>query len=177
MPAIYLYPTKAEDVSVQLNFKYDFRYVYPPFTDASRHQWNVYAEPSGMLTDRRGKKCNYLFWEGVIEPSADLSQGFVVEAGDTESFLAESLVKLGLNMMETAEFLVYRVPKLCKSKSNLVTFATELYAVNFPMKIEPAPNTLIRMFMMYRPLSAGEKTEVESLELKAPPRVGFTVVE
>jgi hypothetical protein len=77
----------------------------------------------------------------------------------------------------TRKFVVYWVPKLRKSRSNVITFANQSYAAVFPMKIEPASDTVIRVFMLYQPLSAGERVEVEPLELKAPSRVGFTVVE
>jgi hypothetical protein len=44
-----------------------------------------------------------------------------------------------------------------------------------PMEISPQPDTIIRVYMLYK--SIDEPIKVEAQKLSAPPRKGFTVVE
>lgn len=75
-PVIYLYPPTAMDVSVRLGLipAWEFSAVYPltvikklePIKgQVGQHiEWNVYANPSGLLRDNlSGKEITYLFWE------------------------------------------------------------------------------------------------------------------
>lgn len=95
---------------------------------------------------------------------------------DTERFLREKLALLGLNAGETAEFLDYWLPEMQQNACNLITFSTEQYERLAPMEISPAPDSLLRVHMVYRGLDAPRPSGRRSLRA-ALPRRGFTVVE
>ena len=58
---------------------------------------------------------------------------------------------------------------------NLVSFQNEAYTDSAALTIDPAPDTLIRVFMAWKPLSTA--VTIEEQELKPVERNGFTVVE
>ena len=103
-PVIYLYPEKAEEVSVWLDYEGELTCTYPAYEDG----WHVIARPDGTLQNLRdGKEYSYLFWEGVTDAQYDMSSGFVVKGEDTAEFLQEKLAALGLLPEEYNEFIVY----------------------------------------------------------------------
>ena len=58
---------------------------------------------------------------------------------------------------------------------NLISFQWETYTDSSKLEITPAPDTLIRVFMAFKPME--QETQIEPQELTAPERVGFTAVE
>ena len=65
-PAVYLYPEKAEEVSVWLDYEGELTCTYPEYGDG----WHVIARPDGTLQNLKdGKEYSYLFcnlYEGSI---------------------------------------------------------------------------------------------------------------
>jgi hypothetical protein len=172
-PVIYLYPTKQETVSIELNFSGQLTCTYPDYKSG----WNVIAAPDGTLINLDdNKQYAYLFWEGVSDEAKwDLSKGFVVAGKDTKDFLQEKLAFLGLTPKEYNEFIVYWLPVMQKNKFNLVTFAGKEYEEIAPMQITPNPDSLLRVFMVFKSLDS--YMEVPPQELKSFERKGFSVVE
>lgn len=171
-PVIYLYPERAEEVSVRLDYKGDIICTYPEYEDG----WHVIARPDGTLQNLRdGKEYSYLFWEGVDKAQYDWSRGFVVRGEDTAEFLQEKLEQLGLTAAESNEFIVYWLPRMERNEWNLITFQTEAYTSQAALQIEPAPDSVIRVFMAYTELK--EPIDIPEQELISPERTGFTVVE
>ncbi|PKM76952.1 MAG: hypothetical protein CVU90_10130 [Firmicutes bacterium HGW-Firmicutes-15] len=172
-PVIYLYPTKQETVSVKLDFSGQLTCTYPDY----KNGWNVIAAPDGTLTNLDdNKQYSCLFWEGVSnEAKWDLSQGFVVAGEDTKDFLQEKLAFLGLTPKEYNEFIVYWLPVMQNNKFNLVTFAGREYEDIAPMQITPNPDSVLRVFMVFKSLDSF--TEVQPQKLKSFERKGFSVVE
>ena len=74
------------------------------------------------------------------------------------------------------EFIIYWLPKLEENEYNLIRFEN-LESINEQMSLDinPTPDTLIRIFMKYKPLK--NKIEIKEQELSSPVRNGFTVVE
>lgn len=170
-PVIYLYPEKETEVSVKVgNADLELTCTYPAYNDG----WKVTAAPDGALS-ADGKTYRYLYWEGEGAANWDFTEGFCVAVKDTAAFLEDSLAKLGLNQKEANEFIVYWLPRMQENAYNLVSFQKENYDAAAPLTVEPAPDTLIRVFMVYKPL--GEAVAVKPQELSAPERRGFTVVE
>ena len=61
-PVIYLYPEKAGEVSVWLDYDGELTCTYPAYEDG----WHVIARPDGTLQNLKdGKEYSYLFWEGA----------------------------------------------------------------------------------------------------------------
>ena len=171
-PVIYLYPEERTDVTVKLGYNGRLTTTYPEYHAG----WEVTAEPDGTLTDKRdGKEYSYLFWEGLTNVEYDFSKGFVVKGENTRAFLQTILPEMGLLPKEYNEFIVYWLPKMEGNPYNLITFQTDRYTENAKLTISPEPDSILRVFMAYRPLSA--PVQVEKPEIVPFERKGFTVVE
>lgn len=170
-PVIYLYPEVETDVTVKLNYDGQLTCTYPAYQDG----WSVTAAPDGTLTDAQGQTYNYLYWEGKSDTAFDFTEGFCVAGADTAVFLEDALTKLGLSRREANEFIVYWLPLMELSPYNLISFQQEAYTDHAELEISPAPDTLIRVFMAWKPLE--EAMEIPGQTLTAPERTGFTAVE
>ena len=67
------------------------------------------------------------------------------------------------------------LPRMQDSPYNLITFQSDIYTQNAQLLIDPAPDTLLRVFMAWKPVD--EAVEIPAQSLSAPERSGFTVVE
>ena len=173
-PVIYLYPESETDVTVRLEYKGRLTCVYPaPDPDGA---WRVTARPDGTLTDKQGREYSYLFWEGASdETHPDFSRGFVVRGSDTAAFLREKLAYMGLAPREYNEFIVYWLPRMQDNPWNLIAFQGRNYTDSAPLTVTPRPDSVLRVFMAYRPLNA--PVSVPQQELTPFVRRGFTLVE
>ena len=171
-PVIYLYPEEETQVSVRLDFDGQLTSTYPSYEDG----WTVDASPDGTLTDpATGRQYYCLFWEGLSPTEYDFSTGFCVAGENTAAFLEDALADLGLTEKEANEFIIYWLPKMEHNPYNLISFQTEAYTDSAALTIDPAPDTLIRVFMAWQGLD--QPVEVEPQTLTAPDRTGFTAVE
>ncbi len=171
-PVLYHYPESTTEITVRLDYNGRLTHTYPAYRDG----WTVLAAPDGTLTDPdTGREYYCLFWEGVSDTEYDFSEGFCVPGEDTAAFLEDALAKLGLNQREANEFIIYWLPRMEKNPCNLISFQTEAYTDNAVLTVEPAPDTMIRVFMAWQPLA--EPVEIEPQTLTAPERTGFVVVE
>ena len=169
-PVIYLYPEEETEVSVRLELNGSLTCTYPAYQDG----WIVTAMPDGTLY-ADGKAYNYLYWEGQTDALWDWSKGFCVKGEETAVFLEDALEKLGLTRREANEFIVYWLPLMQENPYNLISFQTDAYTDAAKLDIQPAPNTLIRVFMTWQ--GSDVVVPVEPQELTAPERTGFTAVE
>jgi len=174
-PVIYLYPTHTEQVSVTLTYAGTVNTVYPAYNQ--KNGWNINAEPNGDLTDiTTGQTYSYLFWEGTsTDKILTPTEGFVVKGSDTVNFLREKLSYLGLTPKEYNDMIVYWLPKMQQNNYNLIYFAGTDYTEKAKLAIEPKPDSLLRVFMMFKPLST--PINVPEQKLNRFERKGFTVVE
>lgn len=170
-PVIYLYPAEETEVSVRLDFDGALTSTYPAYGDG----WTVTARPDGTLTDAAGREYYCLFWEGLTETDYDFSAGFCVAGEDTAAFLEDALAQLGLTDKEADEFIIYWLPQMEGNAYNLISFQGDAYTASAALTIDPAPDSLLRVFMAWKALD--EPAEVEPQELTAVERSGFTVVE
>lgn len=173
-PVIYLYPEEKTDVTVDLDFDGELTYTYPYTEDG---HWEVTADTDGTLTNKAdGLEYSYLFWEGVTDQfTADFSKGFCVKGKDTTKFLQEILPKMGLTPKEYNEFIVYWAPLMEENAYNLISFQTKNYEQNAPLHINPAPDSMLRVYMAYKPLTS--PVDIEPQTFEPFKREGFTVVE
>jgi len=174
-PVIYLYPQDPEDVNVTLDLDGTLTAAYPTYNNG----WNIFAYPDGKLINSTdNKEYSYLFWEGISSEGTkyDLNKGFVVEGKDTAQFLQDKLSQLGLTPKEYNEFIVYWMPKMQNNRYNLIHFASkEEYDDRAKLTIEPKPDSILRVFMVYKSLD--NKQEIQPQEIKPFSRNGFAVVE
>ena len=170
-PVIYLYPQQQTDVEVRLDYQGTLTASYPRYDG----MWRVSAAPDGTLTDENGQSYNYLYWEGKSSTQYDFSCGFVVAGEETADFLETTLEALGLTRREANEFIVYWLPKMEPNAYNLISFQTEAYTDTAALSISPEPDSVLRVFMAWKPL--GTPIEIAPQEIPAFERTGFTVVE
>lgn len=171
-PVIYLYPEEETEVHVTLDLEGEFTSTYPAYDGG----WQVRALPDGTLYDlASGQEYYCLFWEGVTEGGYDMSRGFVVSGAETAAFLEEALAALGLTPREANEFIIYWLPRMEHNAYNLISFQQEAYTSSAVLTVDPAPESVLRVFMAWQGLAA--PIEVEPQELAPFEREGFTVVE
>lgn len=172
-PVIYLYPTEETNVSVRVWPKQMMESV-PQYLDG----WDVIAFPNGdIYNPKDDKKYPYLFWEGKSDrPVVDRSMGFVVDSGGIENFLEEKLKQQGLNKSEISDFVEYWAPRMKSKLYVYVYFMPQSdYDALVPFEINPKPDTVIRVYMLFKSLD--KPINVEPQEFSAPERRGFTMVE
>lgn len=170
-PVIYLYPEEKTEVYVTLDYNGRLTCTYPSYDNG----WKVTAQPDGTLTDENGQTYNYLYWEGETNTQYDFSEGFCVKGEDTAAFLEYALAELGLNRREANEFIVFWLPMMQNNEYNVISFQGDVYTDSAKLDIDPAPDTLIRVFMAWQ--ASEIYVNIPEQELDAPKREGFTVVE
>lgn len=175
-PVLYLYPPVTQSVSVQLDFPGTIHASYPEY-DATLKGWQVLAHPDGHLINASDQQeYSYLFWEGEsTSTDFNMDTGFVIAGQDTKAFLQNILPQIGLTPKEYNEFIVYWYPLLAKNPYNLIHFATDEYTKQYPLTITPTPDAILRVYMVYQPLTTPRT--IEPQEFKPFVRQGFTAVE
>lgn len=171
-PLIYIYPEEDTRVSVTLGNSKLLTTTYPKYDNG----WNVLAKADGTLIDNKGRSYYGLYWEGNNYIDNDYKDGFVVKGTDSIKFLEEKLSILGLNEREANEFIMYWLPKLENNKYNLIRFLSkEEIDEQMSLNITPTPDTIIRIFMIYKPLN--KKESIKEQQLTKVERHGYSVIE
>lgn len=170
-PVIYLYPKATTAVSVRLDYDGQLTCTYPAYENG----WVVTATPDGTLTDAKGQTYNYLYWEGETAAEYDLTEGFCVAGADTAAFLEDALTQLGLTRREANEFIVYWLPRMEGNPYNQISFQQEAYTDSAKLTVTPAPDSILRVFMVWKPLD--KPVDIPAQTLPAFERHGFTLVE
>ena len=172
-PVIYLYPTTEQQVSVKLIYDGKFTCTYPEY----KNGWEVIAHPDGTLLNLGdNKQYSYLFWEGILDNNRwDMTKGFVVAGKDTKDFLQDKLSLMGLTPKEYNDFIVYWLPRMQDNQYNLITFANKEYEQRVHLSISPNPDSVLRVFMVYKPITS--KIYITPQQLTTFTRTGFNVVE
>ncbi|MDD4409123.1 MAG: hypothetical protein PHW52_00540 [Candidatus Pacebacteria bacterium] len=176
-PVMYFYPQQEQDIKVKLDYKGQIIADYPKYSDLLKG-WSITAYPDGRIINHEdGQEYNYLFWEGIPDKKIDfdMTEGFVVRGEETKDFLQKKLAEIGLTPKEYNEFIVYWYPKMKDNKYNLIHFAGKEYTDVAPIDITPKPDSLLRVFMVYKALDS--YMEVRPQDFKTFERKGFSVVE
>ena len=172
-PVIYLYPTQDNtEISVSLDYNGTLTTLDPAFN--IEKGWKVTASPDGKIT-LGDKSYEYLFWEGVPDNQYNFFSGFCVKGSETETFLNEKLHYLGLNDTETKAFIDYWLPHMKDNEYNVISFQEGAYTNNARLKVEPEPESVIRVFMAWYPSQKHVKILPQYLDGSA--RHGYSVVE
>ena len=172
-PVIYLYPTKDTVSSVTMELDGRFTCTYPDYGTAG---WqNFVASPDGTLTFPDGKEYYCLYWEGEADIDLDFTRGACVRGEDTAAYLEWALAEMGLTAREANEFIIYWLPQLQENEYNLISFQGKAYTDAAKLNVTPAPDSVLRVYMVAKPLTAPVEVEPQSFEPFT--REGFTVVE
>ena len=171
-PVIYLYPTETTEVSVKVDIDGMFTSTYPAYNDG----WTVTAKPDGTLTDANGREYYCLFWEALLPAGKmNFDEGWCVAGKDTAAFLEKTLKEIGLTDKEANEFIIYWLPRMEHNAYNLISFQTDAYEDVARLDISPAPDSVLRVFMTWKPVAMYREMDPQTF---APfVREGFTVVE
>lgn len=94
---------------------------------------------------------------------------------DTKIFLQEKLSEIGLTPREYNEFIVYRFPQMQDNAYNLIHFAGEQYTETAPLTITPTPDSMLRVFMVWKALE--EPIAIAEQKIEPFQRAGFSVIE
>lgn len=178
-PVIYLYPEEETDIEVFIDFEGRLTCTYPEYDP--EEGWRVTASPDGTLFDpSTGRTYDYLFWDGDADVIPDSFDRAACVAGeDTAAFLEAYLTAAGLNESEIDDFITFWLPKMECNAYNLISFPTEEYEEMAELNVSPAPDTVIRVYMVFTSLDAPVEIE-EDHELIFPSdvvRSGYTLVE
>lgn len=171
-PVIYLYPTNTTDCQVKLDYD-AFTFCEPAYDPAEG--WRVCAQPDGTLRLADGSSLPYLYWEGDGWIDFDLSKGVCLPQKEIEGYLRETLPQLGLLPEEYNEMLDYWLPRMADYPYYQLTFAGADYVQAAALEVNPAPDSLIRVHLVF--VGLWEPVELEAQQLPSPQRQGFTVVE
>jgi hypothetical protein len=82
---------------------------------------------------------------------------------------------MGLTPREYNDFITYWVPRMKDNNYNLISFSDEQYQASAILDIDPKPDSLLRIFMLWKPLE--KQFDIEEQSLVPFVRNGFTVVE
>ncbi len=175
-PLILLYPTSDTLVNVTLKYPPGFSATYPDY-DISKEWWSVIAHSDGTLIDIWVNQDTYgLFWEGNPSPTIyDISKWFVIKWSELRDFLYNKLTEIGLNTKEKSDFIMYWYPKLQEYPYIQITFAGEDYTNMVKLNITPTPDSLLRVFMVAKPLR--EYKQIPEQKFTKFERKWFSVVE
>ncbi len=173
-PVIYLYPQTDTNVSVKVGATIT---KSDPFYTNSGWQ-KVLAHPDGQLS-YDGHSYSSLFWEGYgwgVYP--DITDGVIVPTADSVQTVRSQLAQQGLKPGEVNDFINFWGQKLLAIKKPYVRLSwlnTQQMNELAPLNINPAPKTVIRVFLDFEGL--GQPYNLPAQQFKAPKRTGFTVVE
>ncbi len=174
-PVIYLYPTTTSQVSVDLEYDGEVVAEYPQRVGKG---WQVEAQPDGKLKIAGSNiQYPYLFWEGkpTNSFSAEFAEGYCVAKTELVAFLESQLAQRGLKDAEVTDFITYWYPIMSRNRFSLVRFATDEYTSSARLSIEPKPDTLIRLFMVFK--GVGQSIDLVEPQVTTIQRTGFTAVE
>ena len=171
-PAVYLYPEKTEKIEVILNPEGYITKTIPEYKD----KWIVTANPDGVIDG----EYHYLFYEVELNRPIFLpEEGWAVYKKDLSTWFDKHLSKLGLNNREIKDFKAYWLKELQKHPCDyyeIKLLTNDFLARNLQIKINPEPDTFIRVIFYFKPGFGIPKTLKEPV-IKTPERKGFTVVE
>jgi hypothetical protein len=175
-PVIYLYPKEKTDIELKINFEGKLLTTFPKLDKS----WKVTAYENGQILDKKTNRFyNSLFWDGEISFPVSHYQyktGFVIEKEKLTSFLIEKLEFMGLNTVETNDFIQYWLPILEQNNYTFIHFlVNEDYNVFSTNDVNPKPDTSIRIFMEF--FGVDEKLSIQPQKLPSTIRTGFTLVE
>ena len=101
----------------------------------------------------------------------------MVARNNVEATFKSKLAQLGLNEKEIGDFNDFWLPIVTKSPYALISFVPQdEWSKAAPLAISPAPQTVIRVFMDWKPLSEPISIAPQTLP-PTPVRTGFTAVE
>ena len=177
-PIIYLYDEQEREATVKLDLKGELTCTYPRYNEETG--WIVKTSPDGVLTDANGRQYEYLYWEADVDMDPDFTKGFCVRGEDSAEFLEKALADMGLSDTEANAFIMYWLPQLEENPYNVISFQTESYEDVAKLDVDPLPDTVVRVNMLFYGADEYVNIEEQDLTVMNPSlaeREGFVLVE
>jgi len=167
-PAIYLYPKSKQKVKVSLKINGKIVRSIPEY----KNGWSVIATKSGMIDG----KYDYLFYENTLNSKELPNSGWIKKGSEMATLFNNILPKLGLNNKEAKQFKEYWIKEFNPSALYEVKlFSNDFLSKNVTLKIEPKPDTLIRVMFNFKEIKKAYKLQAPNII--TPKRAGFSVLE
>jgi len=143
-------------------------------------EWRGEAAPDGVLTSENGLQVSYLFWEGRIighgmstspppspsaagaefrdaetfnpsRPALSAQDSVLLPVDNITGYLDSALKALGLHTEARTSFITHWLPDLFKHKTVALRFLPQVaYERAAPLTVEPPPDVVMRVFMLFR---------------------------
>ncbi|KAK0216448.1 ubiquitin-domain-containing protein [Armillaria nabsnona] len=166
-------------------------------------EWNVNTHEDHTMTDMAsGARVSYLFWEAETNPGlpptppssprlgqshsdaipyfdpsmAELtdSNSVVLPTSKTALYLDKALVALSLHVEARTSFITYWLPSILKHDFVAIRFLPQAsYEHAAPLDIEPKPDVITRVFMLFKRVCEDELDEWEGSLSRASENVEF----
>ncbi|NBP64055.1 MAG: hypothetical protein EBU66_05180 [Bacteroidetes bacterium] len=175
-PVIYIYPEHDQITTIKHKYHGEVTFTYPEYRDG----WSIVAKPDGSLLNLEDStEHRYLFWEGMAQTSLNevqRTEGFIVKSHEIIPFLEKTLKKLGLNPIESNDFITFWAPRMMIKNQSFLHFLINDNIRNTSfLDITPKPKTLIRIFMEYS--HSIPDTPIKEQSLPTLQREGYTIIE
>ena len=173
-PVIYVYSPVKQNFHIDLDLNGEFLFTYPLY----KNGWNFSADSNGTLSSEN-KTYNYLFYDAKLAISLNnTNEGFLVKKENLLAFLEEKLTAMNFNSREQQDFITYWYPKMIKNESNFIKFLiNEEYDQIAKLKMNPAPSSSLRVFMIWTNSNNFEYTEIIDQTLPKANRAGLFLLE
>lgn len=180
-PVIYLYGESGTALDLKLTAP-NLGFTYPEYDQG----WQVkLSEENGIVNTKTGKSHPYLFWEGQSTGlnyafSQSKAEGFLVHTDSLVNFLESSLGQMGLNSVESCDFITYWAPRMVLNQYVFIQFITdENYAEKISgLEVNPQPESMRRVYMLWSGIEYPVLPfQVVKQELPSFERRGLTLVE
>ncbi|KAK0437622.1 hypothetical protein EV421DRAFT_2060249 [Armillaria borealis] len=166
-------------------------------------EWNVNTHEDHTMTDTAtGARVSYLFWEAETNPGlppsppssprlgqshsdviprfdplmAELtdSNSVVLPTSKTALYLDKALTTLGLHVEARTSFITYWLPSILKHDFVALRFLPQAsYEHAAPLDVEPKPDVVTRVFMLFKRVCDDELDEWEGSLSRASENVEF----
>lgn len=173
-PVIYVYSPVKQNFHLDLVLSGEFLFTYPLY----KNGWDFSADSNGTLTSEN-KTYNYLFYDAKLSCGfKSMNEGFLVKKENLLTFLEEKLSAMNFNSREQQDFITYWYPKMMKNESNFIKFLiNEDYDQIAKVKMNPAPSSSLRVFMLWTNSNNLEYTEIIDQALPKANRAGLFLLE
>ena len=173
-PLVYIYSTEEIELEIQTCPNLEAARTIPPYSG----RWKVRSTLDGKIVDLASlKKYPYLFWEGFAGHIPPYPYGWVVESGNVPQLFDRILPLHGLTSREVGDFKKYWVPRMQRAPYYRVELLPQSLMDSIcPLRVQPIPNSFLRVHMRAYELEGWEAIEAPKLPKKFE-RNGLTVVE
>lgn len=169
-PNIYIYPEIKTKVSVTLEFPGD---NYLTISEPTYNNgWSVIVDTNGSINNG---ECQYLFYESKKFSIPQLKLGWIMTIDDIRMEIISLLFKLGFNDREATDFLDHWAPILEEDGHPYFAFYPQDPQEMSKLTINPAPDSVLRILFLIRPLK--NYIEIDRPSIEPFERKGFVVVE